>query len=145
MTKRERITKRVEASGYAKAIANEEYYDVNDFIDDGMRYIKAIKEGRMIVSIGSVSQSGMSRTMKFLSCEKNKYYKGHHNYTNYWMFFRLLGYSKDRSNNRYFRIHGCGMDMVFDTNYNNIHNLCRLGFIDKKTCAKLAQETPPVV
>lgn len=116
------------------------YYDADDFIDDAKTYIKAIEQGRMACIIDSVSASGMSRTLRFVSSEKrpkwNEYY-----FRNYYAFFMALGYTKVKDSD-FFRIHGCGMDMVFHTNYTNIHDLQRLGFLSKAQCSRLAQKTP---
>ena len=96
----------------------------------------------MINSIDSVSSSGMSRTIKFLSCEKSKtnFY-----YRNYFGFFLALGYTPKNDRSNYFRISGCGMDMIFHTNYTIIHRLTRLGFLTKKECSILAQKTPSTI
>lgn len=124
----------------SKKLQNESFYSEDQFIKDAERYIKAIKEGRMICNIDKVSASGMSRTLKFLSCGKGS--QGNYMYLNYFVFFRILGFSPADSHSHYFRIHGCGMDMVFHTNYTIIHQLHRLGFISKKQCSNLAQQTP---
>lgn len=124
-----------------KFVNNNSFYSVETFIQQAERYIKAIEQGRMINSIGSVSKSGMSRTIKFIECNKSKN-SNHHNFLNFFSFFKALGYSEARSQNGYFTVSGCGMDMIFHTNYTNIHVLCRLGFITKKKCEKLAQMTP---
>lgn len=124
-----------------KAIQGISYYGVEQFVKDGLRYIKAIKERRMICNIVSVAPSGMSRCLKFIAPEM---FSGRKEfaYLNFHCFFVALGYTrKDDA----FRVNGCGMDMVFATNYNNIHNLERLGFITKEECAKLAQMTPSVI
>lgn len=142
----ERLLNKIEANKELnKAISNEDHYTFEQFISDAQRYIKAIKEGRMICSIDSVSKSGMSRTIKFLSCEKSNYNKGQFNYLNYFAFFRIMGYSPASKYGDYFRISGCGMDMIFHTNYTIIHRLHRLGFMNKKTCDSLAQQTPNVI
>ena len=120
------------------------HYTVEQFVSDAQRYIKAIREGRMINSIGSVSASGMSRTIKFMSCEQYK--DGtNHNFRQYWAFFTALGYSEARSKDGYFSISGCGMDMVFHTNYSIIHKLKSLGFITDDECRTLAQQTPTTI
>ena len=111
------------------------------FKDHATRYIKAIKESRMLCSIGSVSKSGMSRTIKFLELSKGE--TTHHIY-NFYQFFDTLGYTKIKDSD-YFRVGGCGMDMIFYTNYTIMHDLRRLGFIDKDECSKLAQATPHIV
>ena len=121
---------------------NNEYYTVDQFISDAKRYIKAIKEGRIIVDIVSVSSSGMSRKMKFLECAKNKN-SNTYRYLNFYGLFSCLGFSFGNRDN--FQVSGCGMGMVFYTNYSNIHDLHRLGFITKKTCDSLSQNTPTVI
>lgn len=142
MKKLERITKNIKADKeISKAIDKESYYEIENFIKDAQEYIKAIKDRRMINNINSVSNSGMSRTIKFLSCEKSKdsFY-----YRQYSMLFTTLGYS-DKNKSGYFRVNGCGMDMIFHTNYSIIHRLQRLGFISKAQCSKLAQMTPTTI
>ena len=118
------------------------YYSIGHFMYDCERYIKAIKEGRIIISVVSVSSSGMSRRLKFLSCERVKRIKAiKYNYCNYNCFLNSLGY-KTRNSDFSFNVSGCGMDMIFSTNYNIIHSLYNLGFINKKQCDRLAQMTP---
>lgn len=115
------------------------HYSVNQFIGDAKQYIKAIKEERMICIIKSVSNSGMSRNLKFLSAEKGKDKRFYHRQYN--CLFIALGY-KEVQRTGTFKINGCGMDMVFNTNYNIIHDLKRLGFITDELCRVLAQKTP---
>lgn len=121
-----------------KNIDKQKYYSEEQFISDVKSYIKAIKEGRMLNTIHSVSSSGMSRVISFHSCEKNK--NGFY-YRQYVSLFRALGYSKG-STDFNFRITGCGMDMIFHTNYSNIHLFYNLGFINKSECDILCQKTP---
>lgn len=144
-SKLEKITKAIEADkDLMKQINKAKYYEVEQFIKNAERYIKAIKDRRMICSIGSVSSSGMSRTMKFVAPERNQYSKDWQ-YLNFFQFFKVLGFTESRNKEHYFTIGGCGMDMVFHTNYTIIHRLYRLGFITKKECKKLEQQTPQVV
>jgi len=107
------------------------------------RYIKASKEHRIICNIESVSSSGMSRVIRFLEIshgsardEKGKQY----GLLTFWALFVALGYQQAGRDG--FRVHGCGMDMVFATHYGIIWQLHNAGFIDRKTCEKLAQKTP---
>ena len=58
---------------------------------------------------------------------------------------KTLGFSPANKNSNYFRIYGCGMDMIFHTNYTIIHKLARLGFLNKKECESLAQNTPQTI
>jgi hypothetical protein len=131
----------------SKNIAKLNNYSAESFIKDALTYIKATKERRMLCIIESVSASGMSRVIKFHSCQRSQsnynrarvspeYY-----YRNYTCLFLALGYSQAKNTDG-FRINGCGMDMVFQTNYSIINDLFRLGVINKETCAKLAQQTP---
>ena len=130
---------------YIKAYNKKNEYKIDDstFIDHALRYIKAIKEKRMICSIGSVSRSGMSRTIKFLEMIKSDTSDQHH-LLNFYQFFEALGY-KPIKDSDYFRIGGCGMDMIFYTNYTIMHDLKRMGFITDEECRTLAQKTPSVV
>ena len=125
--------------GYNKK--NSYPMEESTFIDHALRYIKAIKEARMICSIGSVSKSGMYRTIKFLEMSKGE---NRHFLYNFYQFFDSLGYTKIKDSD-YFRIGGCGMDMIFHTNYTIMHDLRRLGFINKEECDTLAQATPHIV
>ena len=127
-----------------KAVSKMSHYHIEQFAKDAERYIKAVKEERVICSIGSVSASGMSRTMKFLAPEKNTARKAYQ-YLNFFAFFKAMGFREAGKYGDYFRINGCGMDMVFHTNYTIIHRLQRYGFISKKQCEKLAQSTPQVI
>jgi len=144
MKKQERILENInmdkEIMNYIK---KENYHNLEDFYNDASRYILAIKEGRMVNSIGSVAGSGMSRTIRFLSCEKRKV--GGYGYMSYFSFFSALGYKAGGKYGDYFRVNGCGMDMIFDTNYNIIHRLKGLGFINEKQCKVLSQMTPNTI
>jgi hypothetical protein len=118
------------------------YYSVDLFISDVQTYIDAIREGRMLCVIPKVSPSGMSRQIKFHSWEPTER-RGY--YRQYWSLFTALGYSKARGNDNAFSINGCGMDMIFHTNYTNMHRFARWGFITKEECDHLAQQTPTVL
>lgn len=122
-----------------KNIEKLNYYNVEQFISDAKTYIKAIKEERMICIIKKVSASGMSRNLKFLSAERGKDKRFYHR--QYIYLFTALGY-KEVERTGTFKINGCGMDMVFNTNYNIIRDLKRLGFITDEVCRRLAQKTP---
>ena len=127
-----------------KLINSNSYTSIDSFIENGERYIKAIKERRVICNIASVSTFGMSRSIKFLECAKNTKYKTY-SYLNFYTLFKHLGFTESRGKNGCFTISGCGMNMIFHTNYTIIHKLHRLGFITKKECANLAQQTPTVI
>jgi hypothetical protein len=116
------------------AIAKINYYSLQDFERDVKDYIKAITERSMLCVVKSVSRSGMSRVLSFHS------YNGGY-YRQYNCLFMVLGF-KESSNRNGFKINGCGMDMIFHTNYTIIHSLCKLGYVTKEECEVLAQQTP---
>ena len=137
MKKIERIKKRIEENKELMTKLNSiAYFDIDTFIEHSQIYIKAIKDKRMFCVIDSVSSSGMSRNIHFHSWEKC-YYR------NYWSLFKTLGFTEIK-NSGAFRISGCGMDMIFHTNYTNMHNFQKMGFISKGECETLAQLTPQV-
>ena len=118
-----------------KRIAKESYYSETAFVNDAKAYIAAVKSGRILYTVTSVSKSGMSRNISVKSFE-GKMTEGW--YRNYYVFLRILGYSLDTGYN--IRVSGCGMNMLFATNYNIIHSLHRMGFVSKKECGVLCQK-----
>jgi len=136
MLSKTRIMSKIEKSNITKQMPN--WYSTENFFNDAKEYIKTIKEGRMIVGIMSVAPSGMSRVFKFNSCEKGK--NNTYRYRQFDSFLISLGYKVNRQGE--FRVSGCGMDMVFATNYNIIRDIYRLGFVSKKQCETLEQQTP---
>lgn len=140
MKKIERITKKVKEALKAKKIklANE-YYDVDLFISDCQSYIKAIKEGRVLVAIMSVSKLGMTRKFVVTACGRNR---DRYNYRQYNMMFKTLG---ETVRDGEIVVSGCGMNMVFELNYTTIRAMYRLGFLTKKECSHLEQQTPQYI
>jgi hypothetical protein len=137
------ITANVEANKEIKSNINKKlkYYSTEQFINDAHKYISAITQNRMICIIPSVSKSGMSRNLKFISCEHSDRDEKSY-YRNYIAFFIALGYTEARAKDGSFTVGGCGMDMVFHTNYTIMHRLEGLGFLTKEETAHLAQQTP---
>lgn len=128
----------------AKYNKGEKYpMTADEFKDNAKRYIKAIADRRMVCSIDSVSRSGMSRTIKFVEVSKRGGSYGH-SMLNFWALFKVLGFTQAKDSD-YFRIGGCGMDMIFHTNYTIIGQLERLGLVRKDRAAKLRQMTPYVI
>ena len=122
-----------------KKLAKEKYYTADNFERDANDFVKGIEQGRVICIIGSVASSGMSRTMRFMSFQGSE--SGY--YRNYTMFFEVMGYKCNRDG--FFRVSGCGMDMVFATCYNVMHDLKRMGIITAEECERLAQKTPTTI
>lgn len=125
-----------------KEIKKLSFFNDEQFYENAIRYIKAIRENRVICSIGRVSKSGMSRTIKFMECQMGE---KRANWYNFHVLFLALGYKEARSDRDYFTISGCGMDMIFHTNYSIIHRLGHLGFLSEDEVRDLAQNTPPVI
>ena len=139
MIKKERIKSRMEKDpDIVKYLKEESYYCTADLYNSIITYIKATKERRMLCVINKVSASGMSRTMMFHSTEKNK---SEHYTRNYYSLFKAYGHIF-RGRSYHATISGCGMDMVWNTNYNMIHWFRKLGFISKKQCDRLSQQSP---
>ena len=118
-----------------KRITKENYYSETDFVNDAKAYIAAVKSGRILYTVASVSKSGISRNISVKSFE-GKMTEGY--YRDYIGFLRALGYKIDGFGS--VKIPGCGMNMLFATNHNIIHALHRMGFMTKKVCAVLAQK-----
>ena len=135
MKKVERIKKNVEADkDIMRKLSKEKHYSTDDLIRDINTYINAVKSGRISYDVIAVAKSGMSRTIKITSCEKGKerYY-----YRQYQVMLGILGETVVGDT---IRVYGCGMNMLFATNYNLIRMFRRLGFISKKQCDTLAQK-----
>lgn len=128
-----------------KAAKKMQYPLTNEqFLDHANAYLNAIRQGRMCCIIKKVSQSGMTRQIKFNSCEPNAN-RGGFWWRQYIALFKMFGYTEARGHNGSFIISGCGMDMVFHTNYTIVHKLHRLGIIEKEECDALAQQTPTIL
>lgn len=118
-----------------KRIESNQYYSIEEFTKDAKRYIKAVKENRLIFSVESVSKSGMSRRISIIEFNvKNK--RGYR--LTFYAFLNSLGYKVD--NNNTFRVDGCGMNMVFHTNYCIIRDLYNMNFINQSNCRILEQQ-----
>jgi hypothetical protein len=113
---------------------------VENFVETAKRYIKAVNERRLMCNIESVSSSGLSRTMSFFEMRKNPY-GNEYMVTYFFTLFDALGYKSAKKGEGYV-IHGCGMDMVFATNYDIINKLYTFGLISKPMCKKLQNLTP---
>jgi len=119
-----------------KAIDNLDYYTQEDFIKDCNIYIKALKSGRLQYRVTNVSKSGMSRDI-LISSYEGSMNKGY--YRNYTLMLEVLGYKFASKYSSEIKISGCGMNMLFATNYNIIHAFKRIGLINQKSCDVLSQ------
>ena len=118
-----------------KRISRENYYTVENFVCDAKAYVAAVSSGRINYTVIKVSRSGMSRTLRIQSYEGTRL-KGY--YRSYFLMLRCLGYTTTPNDD--IRVAGCGMNMVFATNYDIIFSFYRMGFITKKSCDVLCQK-----
>lgn len=121
-----------------KNISKNEYYSQEDFIKDCKCYIKALKSGRLQYTVTHVANSGMSRDILIQSFEGNMT-KGY--FRTYFTMLQVLGYKEA---GKYavdsIKVSGCGMNMLFSTNYDICHDFNRIGLITKKDCKTLCQK-----
>ena len=140
MKKIERITKNIESSKGLMKMLKKVDLTIERFISDAQTYLKAVKEHRISYTVDTVSRSGMSRTIVITSCEKSVYNgKRSFYYRQYNAMLEAMGYSVKRGYRDAIRVGGCGMNMLFATNYSIVWTLHRLGFINRKQCDVLAQ------
>jgi hypothetical protein len=143
MKTKEEILKNIEENKELQKNFKKLYHFTSEeFYDNAIRYIEAVRENRIICSIGSVSKSGMSRNLKFMECKISPENKA--NWYNFNAFFIATGHKKSVMDG-YFTVSGTGMDMIFYTNYLIINQLYNLGFLSTKEKEVLAQNTPPII
>ena len=119
-----------------KFINSKEYYTQEDFLKDCKTYIKAVESGRILYRVTHVSSSGMSRDINISSYEGTMK-RG--SYRSYNYFLQAMGY-RFKKHSWDITVAGCGMNMLFRTNYDIINNLKHMGIITKKKCDILAQK-----
>lgn len=127
-----------------KGIKKLSHYSNEDFFRDCERWISAVKEGRLMCSIKSVSRSGMSRVFYYFELKKSD--GSERSYImQFYSFLKATGHTESRAYCGSITVGGCGMDMNFHTNYSIIHRLSSLGFITPEECSQLSQQTPHIV
>lgn len=120
-----------------KRLSKEEYYTKEMLLNDIQSYIKALKEGRLQYLVMNVSPNGMNRSILIQSCEQNKTNNNFY-FRQYSRMFEMLGYKLNKD--YYIRVSGCGMNMLFATNYNLIHTFKNMNIISDLECEILAQK-----
>ena len=120
-----------------KRLSKEEYYTKDMLLDDIQIYIKALKEGRLQYMVISVSTNGMNRNILVQSCEQNKTNNNFY-FRQYSRMFEMLGYKLNKDYT--VKVSGCGMNMLFATNYNLIHTFKSMNIISELECKILAQK-----
>ena len=120
-----------------KRLSKEEYYTKEMLLDDIQDYIKALKEGRLQYLVMNVSQSGMNRNILIQSCEQSKTTNNFY-FRQYSRMFEMLGYKSDKD--YYVKVSGCGMNMLFATNYYLIQTFKSMNIISESEANILAQK-----
>lgn len=114
----------------------ETYLKSEEGMRNAERFIKALKEHRIIASVKHVSQSGMSRDIFFgevQTVDKRPYI-----YQFNW-FLKNIGYRYNDSDHT-IKVGGCGMDMVFSTIHSATSTLEYYGFKVPQNYAGLADD-----
>lgn len=109
------------------AVNAMEYYDIKGFVKDCKRYVKAVKDQRLIMSIKKVSSNKISRTI--CVCEFAKSVTGGHCLNRFSCFLICLGHKLNKDGDVIIR--GCNMDMVFALHMNICRFLLSLGVISE--------------
>jgi hypothetical protein len=120
-----------------KRLSKEEYYSKEMLLSDIQDYIKALKEGRLQYLVMSVSPNGMSRNILIQSCEQNKTNSNFY-FRQYSRMFEMLGYKLNKD--YYLKVSGCGMNMLFATNYYLIQTFKNMNIITDLECEILTQK-----
>ena len=120
-----------------KRLSKEEYYTKEMLLNDIQGYIKALKEGRLQYLVMNVSSNGMNRNILIQSCEQNKTNSNFY-FRQYSRMFEMLGYKLNKD--YYIKVSGCGMNMLFATNYNLIHTFKNMNIISATEAETLAQK-----
>ena len=108
--------------------------EVQRFIANANRYIKASQQGRLMANVISVAKSGVSRKVKLFELDKAKYTPTHHVYTFGGMLVRLGHEVEDYDTER---VHSVG-----DAHERIIFELYDLGFLTEYMRDKLAKQSP---
>ena len=120
-----------------KRLSKEEYYTKEMLLDDIQDYIKALKDGRLQYLVIKVSPNGMNRNILIQSCEQSKTNNNFY-FRQYTRMFEMLGYKLDKDYN--LRVSGCGMNMLFATNYYLIRTFKSMNIISDAEAEILAQK-----
>ena len=120
-----------------KRLSKEEYYTKEMLLNDIQDYIKALKEGRLQYIVMNVSSNGMNRNILIQSCEQNKINNNFY-FRQYSRMFEMLNYKLDKNYN--VKVSGCGMNMLFATNYYLIHTFKNMNIISESEAEILAQK-----
>lgn len=110
----------------AKTDKVAEFLKSEDGQRNAKRFIKALKEGRIVCGVKHVSSSGMSRVISVCEVAKPQGAKRFYMYQFNW-FIHQLGWTYVDSYSA-IRVGGCGMDMVFHLLYSVCGTLQYNGF-----------------
>lgn len=90
------------------------------------RFLKAVREHRLLCTVKRVSSSGMSRVISFHEVVWNEDRKRMQLLQFNW-FLGQMGWTYSDKDNA-IRVGGCGMDMIYHVLYSTVDNLRYYGF-----------------
>lgn len=111
------------------------------FIADGKRYIKAAKEGRLLVAIDKVSANGLTRHLSIMELTTRTKTKRRH-LLYFINLFDTMGFTKVKDSAS-IRVIGSGMDMTLATHIVMLKNLKKVGLLTAQQCEDLCRTTSP--
>jgi len=110
------LTKRQKAI-VDQAVKNNEYATIESATQQMKCIVNAMKTGKILAKVDHVSTSGMTRHISFYYIYKGRLCS----IANTWIGRELFDYTS-RANGwtmkRFYKVQGCGMDMIFNTLYN---------------------------
>ena len=115
-----------------------ETYTEKEFKRDAARYVAAVKEGRLLCKIVSISRSGMSRTLEIF--ELAKCGDMFHPY-GFCAFLEALGFTMTPHKDA-IRIRGCGFDATYETHAHVVSALVTIGIITEAEAVSLRKIAP---
>lgn len=89
------------------------------------RFLKAVREHRILCNVKRVSSSGMSRVIGVYEIQNDENGRPHILQFNW--FLGQMGWTYSDKDNA-IRVGGCGMDMIFHLLYTTVENLRYYGF-----------------
>lgn len=103
----------------------EEYLQSEEGKMNAERFLKAVREHRLLCTVKRVSSSGMSRIIGVYEIQNDE--NGRPNILQFNWFLGQMGWTYSNKDNA-IRVGGCGMDMIYHVLYSTVNNLRYYGF-----------------
>lgn len=105
-----------------------EYLQSEDGKRNAERFLKAVREHRLLCTVKRVSSSGMSRIISVHEVVWDEGLKRMQLYQFNWFLCQMGWTYSDKDKDNAIRVVGCGMDMVFHLLSTTVENLRYYGF-----------------